>query len=96
MVVKGQSYLEAGDLIKFNLLAVDEKNVNGEQDPQYSGKYIITKIRHQINSTKYTMAIEAAKDSTKRGFTVNDFKLERNNNFPTLRNTYSAEEPDFY
>ena len=96
MVVKGQSYLEAGDLIKFNLLAVDEKNVNGEQDPQYSGKYVITKIRHQINSTKYTMAIEAAKDSTKRGFTVNDFKLERNKNFPTLRNTYSAEEPDFY
>ena len=94
MVVKGQSYLEPGDLIQFNLLSVDEKNPDGKQDPQYSGKYVITKIRHQINSTKYTMAIEAAKDSTKRGFTVNEFKIEKNKNISRLRNTYTKEEPD--
>ena len=40
------------------------------------------------------MALECAKDSVKRGFTVNDFKHERNRNIPNLRNTYSAEEPD--
>jgi len=94
MVVKGQSYLEPGDLIKFNLLSVDEKNPDGKQDPQYSGKYVITKIRHQINDKKYTMAIEAAKDSTKRGFTTNDFKVEKNKNNPKYRNTYLKEEPD--
>jgi len=94
MVVKGQSYLEPGDLIKFNLLSVDEKNPDGKQDPQYSGKYVITKIRHQINDKKYTMAIEAAKDSTKRGFTTNDFKVEKNRNNPKYRNTYLKEEPD--
>jgi hypothetical protein len=94
MVVKGQSYIEAGDLISFNMLAVDQKNLNNETDPQYSGKYVITKIRHHINSKKYTMAIECAKDSTKRGFTPNDFKIERNSNVPDLRNTYRAEEPD--
>jgi len=94
MVVKGQSYLEPGDLIQFNLLSVDEKNPDGKQDPQYSGKYVITKIRHQVNSTKYTMAIEAAKDSTKRGFTVNEFKIEKNKNISRLRNTYTKEEPD--
>ena len=93
MVVNGQSYLEAGDLIKFNLLTVDEKNPT-MLDPQYSGKYVITKIRHQINSQKYTMALECAKDSVKSGFTQSDFKMERNNNVPHLRNTYSAEEPD--
>jgi hypothetical protein len=94
MVVKGQSYIEAGDLISFNMLAVDEKNRNNETDPQYSGKYVITKIRHHINDKKYTMAIECAKDSVKRGFTPNDFKIERNSNVPDLRNTYRAEEPD--
>jgi len=94
MVVKGQTYLEPGDLIKFNLLSVDEKNPDGKQDPQYSGKYVITKIRHQVNDTKYTMAIEAAKDSTKRGFTTNDFQIEKNPNHPGYRNTYQKEEPE--
>ena len=94
MVVKGQSYIEAGDLISFNMLAVDEKNQQNEYDPQYSGKYVITKVRHHINSKKYTMAIECAKDSVKRGFSSNDFKIERNSNVPDLRNTYNAEEPD--
>ena len=93
MVVKGQSILEAGDLIKFNMLTIDEKNPT-ELDRQYSGKYVITKIRHQINSQKYTMALECAKDSAKRGFSNSDFRVERNNNIPSLRNTYNAEEPD--
>ena len=93
MVVKGQSYLEAGDLIKFNMLANDPSNPT-MLDPQYSGKYIITKIRHQVNDKKYTMALECAKDSVKSGFSSSDFKIQRNNNVPDLRNTYSAEEPD--
>ena len=63
LVVKGQSYLEAGDLIEFRLRSVDEKNPDGEEDPQYSGKYVITKIRHQITSDIYTMVLECAKDS---------------------------------
>ena len=93
MVVKGQSYLEAGDLIKFNMLTVDEKNPT-MYDPQYSGKYVITKIRHQVTSKQYKMALECAKDSVKYGFTQSDFRVERNKNIPNLRNTYSAEEPD--
>ena len=93
MVVKGQSYLEAGDLIKFNMLANDPSNPT-MFDPQYSGKYIITKIRHQVNDKKYTMALECAKDSVKSGFSSSDFRIQRNNNVPDLRNTYSAEEPD--
>ena len=95
MVVKGQSYLEAGDLIKFNMLSNDPSNPT-MLDPQYSGKYIITKIRHQVNDKKYTMALECAKDSVKSGFSSSDFRIQRNNNVPDLRNTYSAEEPEPY
>ena len=96
MVVKGQSYIEAGDLINFNMLAVDSYNLDNLYDPQYSGKYVITKIRHQVNSQKYTMALECAKDSVKRGFSLNDFKIQKNRNVPDLRNTYSAEDPEPY
>jgi len=93
LVVKGQSYLEAGDLIDFRLRSVDEKNLYGEEDPQYAGKYVITKIRHQISPEKYMMVLECTKDSVKQGFSTNDYKIPRNQNIATLRNTYEVEEP---
>jgi len=93
MVVKGQSYLEPGDLIEFKLISVDEKNPDGEEDPQYSGRYVITKIRHQVNATKYTNAIECVKDSTKQGFSTGYKKLETINSFSGVRNIYEAEQP---
>ena len=92
MVVKGQSYLEPGDLIEFKLISVDEKNPDGEEDPQYSGRYVISKIRHQVNSVKYTCALECVKDSVKAGFSEVSIPIEKNNNFPAIRNIYNAEE----
>ena len=92
MVVKGQSYLEPGDLIEFKLISVDEKNPDGEEDPQYSGRYVITKIRHQVNATKYTNAIECVKDSTKQGFSTGYKPLETINSFSGVRNIYEAEQ----
>jgi hypothetical protein len=92
LVVKGQSYLEAGDLIDFKLRSVDEKNPDGEEDPQYSGKYVITKIRHQVNAEKYVMVLECAKDSVKSGFSSRSFnKIPRSRSIPTLRDTYQVE-----
>ena len=91
LTVKGQSYLEAGDLIDFKLRSVDEKNTDGAEDPQYAGKYVITKIRHQVNPEKYTMALECAKDSVKQGFSESEFVIPSNRNIPTLRNTYEED-----
>jgi hypothetical protein len=91
MVVKGQSYLEPGDIIEFRLRSVDEKNPDGQQDPQYSGKYIITKIRHQVNDVKYTMALECVKDSVKTGFSTGYKKIEANSNYSGIRNIYDSE-----
>jgi len=63
LVVKGQSYLEPGDLIQFNIRprGADKRDI--EEDYRYSGQYVITKIRHQITSDIYTMVLECAKDS---------------------------------
>ena len=34
-----------------------------EEHKYYSGRYLITAIRHRITDTEYTMHIEASKDS---------------------------------
>jgi hypothetical protein len=63
LVVKGQSFLQSGDKIFFQLRSVDEKNKDGLDDPQYAGAYIITKIRHKVTTDDYIMALECVKDS---------------------------------
>jgi len=65
LTVKGQSQLQAGDLIRFNLRDVNADNSNNSNpnDPRFSGHYIITKVRHHITGDKYDMVLECAKDS---------------------------------
>ena len=96
LIIKGQSYIEAGDVIEFKMRAIDEKATEGEEDPQFSGKYIITKVRHQINPTKYVMVLECAKDSVKSGYYKSYKKIPRNKNIPTLRDAYQVERGDVY
>ena len=71
---------------------VDEKNPDGEEDPQYAGRYIVTKVRHQINAEKYIMVLECAKDSVKSGFLRSYKQIPKNTNIATLRDTYQEEK----
>ena len=63
LLVKGESALEAGDVIEFQIRSVDANNTDGEVDPQYAGRYIITKIRHRVTKTDYVQVLECSKDS---------------------------------
>ena len=64
LTVKGQSYLAAGDVINFNILSVENKVVSdGALDPQYAGRYVISKIRHRITNDDYVQVLECVKDS---------------------------------
>jgi hypothetical protein len=64
LTVKGQSYLQAGNLIRFHLKDVNsDKDSNSPTDPRFSGNYIITKIRHIVHLDDYKMILECAKDS---------------------------------
>ena len=64
MTIKGQSYLQVGDVIRFNILSVENKeNSEGKQDPHYSGRYIIENMRHRVTNNEYIQVIECAKDS---------------------------------
>ena len=67
--VKGQSYLEPGDVIKFNILSVENKqHSEGALDPQFAGRYIISKIRHRISGGEYVQVLECVKDSVFRPY----------------------------
>ena len=63
LIIKGQSYIQAGDLITFSLADVNSANTENPNDPRFSGNYVITKIRHQVIKDAYRMVLECAKDS---------------------------------
>ena len=64
LTIKGQSYLQVGDVIQFNILSVENKvNSEGKHDPHYSGRYIIENMRHRVTTREYLQVIECAKDS---------------------------------
>lgn len=75
MTIKGQSYLEVGDVIQFNLQTVENKKTSdGAFDPQYSGRYVITKMRHRVTTTEYINVLELIKDSVARAYRTNHSK----------------------
>lgn len=63
MVVPGDTYLTVGDIIEFNLPLVSTKDPGSKNiNPYYSGRYLITAIRHIIDVHRYEMVIEATRD----------------------------------
>ena len=95
LVIKGQSYLEAGDVIYFNIRSIDEKNPRGLADPQYSGRYIITKIRHRITKEDYKMVLECVKDSVFTPFATQGLKFfpaQASQDGPQFVDIYKAEK----
>ena len=90
LVVKGQSYLEPGDLIQFNIRPVDADKTDIEEDYRYSGQYVITKIRHQITSEIYTMVLECAKDSVVNPVVAGEPQYQANKNKGDLEDIYDS------
>jgi hypothetical protein len=67
--VKGQSWLQAGDMIEFDVQSVENReNSAGRPDPQFSGRYIITKIRHKVSNSLYRQILECVKDGVKESY----------------------------
>jgi len=69
MTVNGQARLQAGDVIDFDLQSVQNRlDSQGGLDPQYSGRYIITSIRHRVAQEKFIQILICVKDSSKSGY----------------------------
>ena len=90
LTIKGHSFIEAGDLIQFNLLSVEPTNSNRFGfDPQYSGRYVVYALRHQIHDMEYKMVIECVKDSVTTEFGSTD-------KFPGEHWAANSQEQDIY
>ena len=85
LTVKGQSYIQPGQVIDFNLRPVEEEGMTADKktyDPQYSGRYIITKVRHRVTKQDYKMVLECRKDSVREqlpGEKITNFTGQANN-----------------
>jgi len=90
LTIKGQSYLSAGDVIDFKHRAIDHVNAPGEEDRHYSGRYIITAIRHKASTSEYIQILECSKDSVhKRYYTRKSktFYAKPHSELPTFKET---------
>ena len=93
LVVKGQSYLQAGDVIDFELREVSDKNPQGEVDKQFGGRYVITKIRHRVTSEEYKMVLECVKDSVLERYAEQNLQTYPN---PAVRQTSYFQDVNQY
>jgi len=69
--IPGHSYLEAGDVIKFNLPSQEpEKGIQRGKilDEYHSGRYVIAGLRHQIAKEGYSVRLELIKDSVSNAY----------------------------
>ena len=92
MTVKGQTYIQPGQVIEFAIRPVESEGMTADKktyDPQYSGRYVITKIRHRVTKQDYKMVLEVKKDSVREqlpGQTVSNFIGIANNENATYQN----------
>jgi|688.fasta_scaffold19814_6 hypothetical protein len=63
LVIPGDTYITVGDIIEFQIPLVGAKNPGASnENPFYSGRYLLTAIRHKINLDNYEMIVEATRD----------------------------------
>ena len=66
LIVTGASDLEAGDIIHFempNMTPDGESPGDYIGDSKYSGRYLITKLRHRVMNNSYRQVLQCVKDS---------------------------------
>ena len=97
MTVKGQSILEVGDVIYFDLKSVESTIISeGAPDPQYSGRYIITKIRHRVTAEDYKMVLECSKDSVAKPYSTANLDRFPGKEPTTYNDTVDIRDRDNY
>jgi hypothetical protein len=73
LTVKGMSMLQPGDVVQFNIVSVESKvGSEGRPDPQFAGRYIISKIRHRVADGEYKQKLECVKDSVYTPYSKGD------------------------
>ena len=77
MTIKGQTYIQPGQVIDFHIRPVEPEGETLDKkayDPQYSGRYIVSKVRHRVTKQEYKMVLEVKKDSVREPHTGESIK----------------------
>ena len=93
--IPGHSYVEAGDIIKFNLLSQEpQKGVNRGTvlDEFHSGRYVVASLRHQVAKEGYSMVLECIKDSVSKSRGDDNTFPGIEQKLPNIVNLYEEEE----
>ena len=80
LVIDGDPGAAAGTTINFNLLSINPTTQGKKPDDFYSGKYLISAVKHTIKTDSYTTVLEIVKDSSVKQYVTpdNDSKLWQN------------------
>jgi hypothetical protein len=86
LYIAGDPNVTVGTTIEFDLLSQDPASEGDPKqlDPYYSGKYLVTAVRHIIQTAAYNTIIEIVKDSLPQPY------LEVDNERPIFKNTVAG------
>jgi hypothetical protein len=86
LYIAGDPNVTVGSTINFDLLSQDPASTNDPKqlDPYYSGKYLVTAVRHIIQTAAYNTIIEVVKDSLPQAY------LQVDNERPIIKNTVAG------
>ena len=106
VIMPGHSYLQAGDLVKFNLPSMErnktDKTAGYLYDEKHSGYYIVKSLRHRLQKQEYRQVLELVKDSVytpyERGESPNysgkpPSRLGKNKDLYEVDKSFYAEGP---
>jgi len=63
LVIPGDTYLTVGDIIEFKMPLIKTQTPGEDpNNPYYSGRYLITAIRHKLDYQSYEMIVEGTRD----------------------------------
>jgi hypothetical protein len=86
LYIAGDPNVTVGTTVNFNLLSQDPASSSDPKqlDPYYSGKYLVTAVRHIIQTGGYNTILEIVKDSLPQAY------LEVDNERPIFKNTVAG------
>jgi len=71
IVMPGHSYIEAGDVVEFQLPSLERNKgeySTSQFDEKYSGRYLVAKLRHRLIKQEYRLVLELIKDSVAKPY----------------------------
>ena len=64
ITIPGDTGITVGKIIEFNIASLDNTQKNKELDKFYSGKYLVTALRHVFTTNQFQTLLEISKDSS--------------------------------